>query len=350
MDPRSANSQVPPSRSERGADGTMPVATDLSVAIGSLRLANPVMPASGCFGPQLATVIDLNQLGALVTKTIFLDRRAGNPAHRLDETFHGMLNSVGIPSPGLRGFLDSILPQYLMWSPPTIVSLGGLSVEEYWDLAEQLAEAPESAAIAAYELNVSCPNLEKSGLEIGAEPRAVEQVVRGVVDRVDVPVIAKLTPNVTSISDLAVAAEAGGAAAITVANTFVGMTIDPMTRTPVIGNVVGGVSGPAMKPLALRLAWAAARSVSIPVIGCGGVATGSDALEYLIAGSVAVQVGTATFTRADSMLRVLSELRGLLIEHGVRSVDEIVGTLREPGALSRGDEPTWGHPSAANTA
>lgn len=322
---------------------------DLSVRLGSLRLRNPVMPASGCFGPQLAPLVDLNQLGALVTKTVFADRRAGNPAHRLDETPHGMLNSVGIPSPGIDAFLADVLPRYLAWSPPTVVSLGGLMVEEYWHLAEHLAAADPQRRIGAFELNVSCPNLEEGGLEIGSDPRLVERVTRGVVERSHVPVIVKLTPNVTSIAEIALAAESGGATALTVANTFVGMTIDVRARTPVLGNGVGGLSGPAVHPLILRLAWTTARAVHIPVIGCGGIASGHDAIAFLIAGASAVQVGTATFTRPDAMLRILAELAALLDDLGARSVSEIVGSVRTESRPPPQPELTFAHDPPAAT-
>ncbi len=298
---------------------------DLGTSLGGLELANPVMPASGCFGPELAPLIDLNRLGALVTKTVFRDARSGNPAHRLWETPSGMLNSVGIPSKGIGYFLGETLPQYLRWKPPTIVSLGGLAVSEYWDLADRVRDVQ---GIAALELNVSCPNLEAGGLEIGAEPRQVEQVVRGVVDRVRVPVISKLTPNITSIADIARASQAGGASALTVANTFVGMAIDLRSRRPVLGNGLGGLSGPAIKPLALRMVWTVARSVSIPVIGCGGIATARDVLEFMLAGASAVQVGTATFTRPDALILILDDLITLLRELDVVGVREIIGTLQ----------------------
>jgi dihydroorotate dehydrogenase (NAD+) catalytic subunit len=298
---------------------------DLSVDLGSLRLANPVMPASGCFGPQLGQLIDLNRLGALVTKTIFLDSRSGNPAHRLAETEAGMLNSVGNPSPGAAAFLDNVLPRYTAWAPPVIVSVGGLAVSEYGELAARLRDIP---GIAALEVNVSCPNLEAGGLEIGANPKLVETVVRSVVNQSRVPVIAKLTPNITSIADIAIASEAGGATAVTAINTPVGLTVDPETRRPTLGNVVGGLSGPAIKPIALRMVWEIHRAVSLPVIGVGGIATTLDALQFFIAGATAVQLGTVNFTRPTAMLAVIDGLAEWMDRHGVRQLGEIVGSLR----------------------
>ncbi len=300
-------------------------APDLRVRIGSLELANPVMPASGCFGPELGAIVDLNRLGAMVTKTVFAAPRSGNPAHRLGESYGGMLNSVGIPSDGAAGFVRRLLPEYREWRPPTIVSLGGLSEEEYFVAAEQLAGVE---GIAAFEVNVSCPNLEAGGHELGAVPAAVERVIRGVVSRVGVPVIAKLTPNVTSIADIARAAEAGGASAVTAINAVLGLAVDARTRQAKIGTTTGGLTGPAIKPIALRCVWQAARAVQIPVIGVGGIATVDDVIEFLLAGATAVQVGTATFTHPDTMLRIIDGLSARLAAEGVASVAELTGALK----------------------
>lgn len=306
-------------------NGAAAGAPRLGVRVGGLELANPVMPASGCFGPELGALIDLDRLGALVTKTVFFGPRSGNPAHRLAETHGGMLNSVGIPSRGVDSFVERILPAYARWRPPTIVSIGGLAVDEYFMLAERLGDLP---GVAALEVNVSCPNLEAGGIEMGANPREVERVVRGVVDRARVPVFAKLTPNVTSIVELATASEQGGAAAITAINTFVGLAIELDERRPVLGTALGGLSGPAIKPLALRMVWAVARSVSIPVIGVGGISSARDALEFLVVGARAVQVGTATFTRPNAMLTILDGMEAYLREHRIADVNELIGTLR----------------------
>ncbi|MEU4643270.1 dihydroorotate dehydrogenase [Micromonospora sp. NPDC023814] len=297
---------------------------DLSVTLGDIRLSNPVMPASGCFGPELGTLVPLDELGALVTKTVFAAVRSGNPAHRITETPDGMLNSVGIPSPGIDEFRSRVLPRYLATNVPTIISVGGLTVAEYWTATEQLA----GHGAAALEVNVSCPNLEHGGLAIGTDAATVERVVSGVVARSHVPVFVKLTPNVTSIVDIARAAERAGATAITVANTFPAMSVDAARRTAVLGNGVGGLSGPAVKPIALRLVWQAARAVGIPVIGCGGISSARDVLEFLLAGASAVQVGTANFARPYAMAEIVRELGPLLAASGTMSVSEVVGSLR----------------------
>jgi dihydroorotate dehydrogenase (NAD+) catalytic subunit len=302
----------------------LPTKPSLAVELGSLHLPNPVMPASGCFGPELGAIMNLDRLGALVTKTVFAGPRSGNPAHRLDEALGGMLNSVGIPSNGAVAFTEDLLPQYLAWSPPTIVSIGGLTVEEYFEAADRLAGVE---GIAAFEVNVSCPNLEAGGLEIGAVPETVERVIRGVVDRSPVPVIAKLTPNVTSIAAIAQAAEAGGAAALTAVNAVQGMAIDVRTRRAKIGATTAGFSGPAIKPIAIRCVWQASRAVSIPIIGVGGISSADDVIEFLLAGATAVQIGTATFTRPDTMIRIIDDLEAYLANAGIESVTELVGRL-----------------------
>jgi dihydroorotate dehydrogenase (NAD+) catalytic subunit len=297
---------------------------DLEVRLGSLTLANPVMPASGCFGPELGSLLPVRDLGAVVTKTVFADERSGNPAHRLTETGHGMLNSVGIPSPGIGRFRGETLPAYREFGVPVIASIGGLTVEEYWKVAEQLSDAP----VDAVEVNVSCPNLEHGGVAIGADAAAVERVVSGVTARVSVPVLVKLTPNVTSIAEIAGAAEQAGADALTVCNTFPGMAIDAEARMAQLGSGTGGLSGPAVKPLALRLVWQAAAAVSIPVVGCGGITTARDVAEFMLAGAAAVQVGTATFARPYAMSAIVRDLVRLCRELGVCHVRELTGGVR----------------------
>lgn len=302
---------------------------DLTVDLGELRLANPVMPASGCFGPELAPLLPFTCLGALVTKTVFPGHRAGNPAHRVTETACGMLNSVGIPSPGSDGFRSELLPRYQASGTPVVVSIGGLRVAEYFTIAEDLA--PED--VAAFEVNVSCPNLEHGGLAIGASPTHVYEVVSGVRARIGQPLFVKLTPSVTNIAEIARAAEAGGADAVTVANSFTGLAIDIATRSTALGGGAGGYTGPAIKPLALRLVRDAAVSVSIPVIGCGGITSAEDVAEFMIAGATAVQVGTATFTRPTAMADIVAELPELCRKLGVARIADLVGTVDHPALL-----------------
>ncbi|KUL55548.1 dihydroorotate oxidase catalytic subunit [Streptomyces sp. NRRL F-4489] len=308
----------------------VPAGADLGVRLGGLALANPVMPASGCFGPELGPLLPVGELGAVVTKTLFAGRRSGNPSHRLTESSHAMLNSVGIPSPGTGGFLRAVLPAYRAFGVPVVVSVGGLRVEEYWEVVEELG----GAHIDALEINVSCPNLEHGGLAIGTDPVVVERVVRGVGERTGLPLLVKLTPSVTSIGEVARAAEAAGAAAVTVCNSFPGMAVDPRGRKAVLGNGVGGLSGPAVKPLALRLVWEASRAVAIPVVGCGGIGTARDVVEFLVAGATAVQVGTATFTRPYAMAEIVRDLAVLVADLGASGVGELIGRLSTESAKS----------------
>ena len=317
---------------------------DLRTALGPLVLATPVMPASGCFGPELATIVPVGSLGAVVTKTIFSARRSGNRPHRLTETAAGVLNRIGIPSPGVATFRSEVLPRYRAIGVPVVVSIGGLRVEEYWQITEELHDE----AVDAFEVNVSCPNLERGGLTIGANPDQVGEVVAGVRARTDRPVLVKLTPNVTSVVEAARVAESVGATALTVANTFLGLAVDLRARRPVLGNAMGGLSGPAVKPLALRLVWEASRAVSVPVIGCGGISSATDAVEFLLAGASAVQVGTATFARPDTMAEMVEELPAALGLAGASSVHEVVGQLQVGNDCLADD--TLGVPGASDGA
>ncbi|WP_152345912.1 dihydroorotate dehydrogenase [Brevibacterium sp. CFH 10365] len=299
---------------------------DLGVDLGGVHLRNPVMPASGCFGPELAGVIDVDGLGAMVTKTVFDQQRAGNPAHRLTETAHGMLNSVGIPSPGSAGFRSGLLRDYQTFGTRLIVSIGGLYTDEYYDIAGALADE----TVDAFELNISCPNLEHDGLPIGASPERAHEVITGVKAILDKPLFIKLTPTVASIAEIAAACEDAGADAVVVSNSYPGLAIDIASRTSVLGNGAGGYTGPAVKPLALKLVHDAAAAVSIPVIGCGGIGTAEDVLEFLIAGAGAVQVGTATFTRPTAMNNIISKLPTVCERYGITALDEVIGSLEMP--------------------
>jgi dihydroorotate dehydrogenase (NAD+) catalytic subunit len=300
--------------------------SDLAVRIGDLVLANPIMPASGCFGPELAALLDTSQLGAVVTKTVFANARSGNPAHRLTETRDGMLNSVGIPSVGAEHFRDGLFRDYQKLGAPVVVSIGGLYIEEYWQVAEVLARE----SLAAFEVNVSCPNLEHGGLAIGTSPEVVAKVVGGVRERVAQPVFVKLTPTVVAIDDIAKAAQDAGANAITVCNSFPALAVDVQSRCSVLGNGGGGLTGPAIKPLVLRLVRDAAVAVDLPVIGCGGITSAADVAEFMIAGATAVQIGSATFTRPDAMTSIIADLEPMCQRLGVAAISSLISTLDAP--------------------
>lgn len=293
---------------------------DLSWRIGSLLLANPVIPASGCFGPELGRLIPVKELGATITKTVFAERRGGNPAHRLSEIPAGMVNSVGIPSKGPAGYLETLHPHYEALGAPVIISVGGHRPLDYAPVVAQLSDAG-----AAYELNVSCPNLDRDGTDIGADPAAVERVVRTVREVTEKPLIVKLPAMTSSISDIAQAAEAAGADALCVANSLPVLPIDPVTHRPALGNIIGGLSGPTVRPVILRLVWLAAKTVNIPVIACGGIETVDDALEYFSVGARAVQVGTANFSKPFAMVDIVRALEQRCRSLGVATTAQLVG-------------------------
>ncbi len=320
------NGVVVDSRPEPRAYEDVATRVDLSVTLGALTLANPVMPASGCFGPELAPILPMEQLGAVVTKTVFAVERAGNPAHRLTETTFGMLNSVGIPSPGSEGFRNGLLRKYQASGTHVVVSIGGLFTQEYFTIAEDLG----GEEVAAFEVNVSCPNLEHDGLPIGTSPERVAEVVSGIRRFTDRPLFVKLTPTVSSIGEIAKAAEDAGATAVTVSNSFSGLAVNIYKRASVLGSGAGGYTGPAVKPLALKLVRDAAQAVSIPVIGCGGITTAEDVAEFMIAGATAVQVGTATFTRPTAMSEIIADLEPLCHRLNVSKLSDLIGTLDTP--------------------
>ena len=299
--------------------------TDMSVQIGSLALANPVMPASGTFAEGLAEAVDLNRLGALVTKTITRELRAGNPLPRVAEVTGGMLNAIGIPSKGVPYFLTETLPFYARWTPPLVVSISAPTAEGFAQLAAEVSVP----GVAAIEANISCPNIEEDGRAFAMRPASTEAVVRELRAATALPLWVKLTPNTGEIGDVARAAEAAGADALVVANTILAMSIDLQTFRPRLGNVMGGLSGPAIKPIVLRLAYQCARAVRVPVIGCGGIMTAADAAEYMLAGAAAVQVGTATFISPHAMIEVIE---GLARFWRRRGIDAGGGAHRGAGA------------------
>jgi len=275
----------------------------------------------------MAGLVDLLRLGAIIPKTITLAPRAGNKPARTVETPAGMLNSIGLDNDGIEAFIEHHLPYLAGLGTPIVVSIAGRTREEFITLAERLDRAGGAAAI---ELNVSCPNVS-GGVDFGTDPAMCEAVVRGVREACQLPVIAKLTPNVTRIAEIAVAAEAGGADAISVINTCLGMAVDWRRRRPILGNIMGGLSGPAIKPIALRAVYQTARAVSVPVIGVGGIATIDDVMEFLVTGASAVQVGTANFYRPAATMEILDQLPGAIRQLGATSAREVVGVLAIDG-------------------
>ena len=308
-------------------DPVIPTAPDLRVDLGPLSLANPVMTASGTFGygAEFSALVDLRRLGAIVVKGISLAPRPGNPPPRIVETACGMLNAIGLENVGLKRFVSDKMPWLRTLRSPVIVNILGDSVEEYAELAGALSAVP---GISGLEVNISCPNVKKGGVAFGTVPDMAAAVTRAVRAASDLPLIVKLSPNVTDIVAMARAVADNGADAISLINTLIGMAIDVRTRRPRLANVIGGLSGPAVKPVALRMVWQVASAVRIPVIGIGGIGTAEDAIEFLLAGASAVQVGTANFYNPASSMEILSGLEAWLREQGETSVRAIIGTLR----------------------
>jgi dihydroorotate dehydrogenase (NAD+) catalytic subunit len=299
---------------------------DLSVEVAGLTLRTPVMTASGTFasGREFADFVDLSRLGALVTKGVSLEPWDGNESPRIAETASGMLNSIGLQNPGVEAFCERDLAWLAGRDVPVIVNVSGHSVGEYAAVVERLEREP---GVAAYEVNISCPNVDEGGMAFGvacAPAAAVTRAVRAVTRR---PVIMKLSPNVTDVAEIARAVEGAGADAVSLINTLLGMAIDAETRRPKLARVVGGLSGPAIKPVALRMVWHVASAVSIPVIGCGGITTGEDAVEFLLAGAAAVQVGTANFIDPTATVRVTDGIASYCARHGVARAGDLVGAL-----------------------
>jgi dihydroorotate dehydrogenase (NAD+) catalytic subunit len=288
-----------------------------------LALANPVMPASGTFanGLEYARIFDIQRLGAIVSKAITLRPRRGNVQPRLAETPAGMINSIGLQNIGLDAIVRDVAPLWAAWRVPVIANIAGESVADYVELARRLDGTP---GVSGIEMNISCPNVE-SGLEFGTDPRAAAELTAAVRRKTDLPLIVKLTPNVTSVVAIASAVADAGADALTLINTFPAMRIDVHTRRPALGWGSGGLSGPALKPIALRMVYQVASALDIPVIGCGGILTGEDAVEFIMAGASAVQVGTATFLNPRAPLDVIEGIEAFLRAEGIEDLREIVG-------------------------
>jgi dihydroorotate dehydrogenase (NAD+) catalytic subunit len=296
---------------------------DLSVRIGSLTLANPVMPASGTFAEGLDRVMDFNRLGAFVTKTITRELRAGNPLPRVVERAGGLINSIGIPSKGVPYFLDHTLPYYAGYKPPLVVSISAPTAEDFAQLAAEMSVP----GVDAIEANISCPNIEEDGKAFAMRASSTEAVVRMLRAATSLPLWVKLTPNTGELPEVARAAELAGADALVVANTILAMAIDLQTFKPCLGNIMGGLSGPAIKPIVLRQVYQCARAVKIPVIGCGGISTTEDAVEYMLAGAAAVQVGTASFVQPAAMTTIIDGLLRFCEHRDIPRIADLIGAV-----------------------
>src|SRR5437867_6343428 len=299
---------------------------DLSVRIGSLTLHNPVIAASGCFGygVEYAEVVDLASLGGVAVKGLFLAERDGHPAPRIVETPAGMLNAIGLQGIGVHRFIDEKLPELRARHATVIVNICGTTLDEYVELARILSDAD---GVAALELNISCPNIKEGGITFGCSLNGTFDVVSAVRKVTRLPVIPKLTPNVTDVASFARASEEAGADAVSLVNTFLAMAIDIETRRPKLSNIVGGLSGPAIRPIAVRMVYECRRAVKIPVIGMGGIATADDVLEFMIAGATAVQVGTANFVDPFLWTKLLDGIRAYMMRHEITRLTELTGTL-----------------------
>ena len=299
----------------------------LAVKIAGIDMKTPVMTASGTFGFGLeySDYIDVNQLGALVVKGTTLRPRSGNSGRRIAETPAGMLNAIGLENPGVEEFLSNTLPKLAGYDVPVIVNIAGNTVEEYGELASCLSVP----GVSAIEINISCPNVKQGGIAFGTDCPSATAVVRAVRDNTSLPVIVKLSPNVTDIVVMAQAVEAAGADAVSLINTLLGMAIDIDSWRPVLGNVVGGLSGPAVKPVALRMVWQVARAVKCPVIGMGGIMTAQDAIEFLLAGASAVAVGTANFVNPRACSEIAAGIQDYLVERGLKDVSQLVGRVND---------------------
>jgi dihydroorotate dehydrogenase (NAD+) catalytic subunit len=299
----------------------------LNIDLAGIEMKNPVMVASGTFGygEEYSQFLDLRELGAIVVKSISLLPRAGNQPPRIAETPAGMLNAIGLQNVGLERFTADKMPFLRDLGIPIIVSIAGEDLSEYVKLAENLSDVE---GVAGLEVNISCPNVSKGGMSFGADPSVTSGLVQAIRAATELPLIVKLTPNVTDIAEIATAAAESGADALSLINTLLGMAIDIHTRQPKLANITGGLSGPAIRPVAVRMVWQAARVVDLPIIGMGGIMTAEDALEFLIAGARAVSVGTANFVNPLAALEIISGIEDFMVRNEIRDVNDLVGSLR----------------------
>ena len=299
---------------------------DLSIEIGKLKLKNPVLTASGTFGygEEFADFIDLNRLGGIVVKGTTLHRREGNPYPRMAETPSGMLNAVGLQNKGVDHFIEEIYPRISHLDTNIIVNVSGSSIDDYVAVCEKLNPLDK---VAAVEINISCPNVKQGGMGFGTTCSGAESVTRAVRKAYDGTMIVKLTPNVTDITEIARAAEAAGADALSLTNTFLGMAIDVEKRRPMLSTITGGLSGPCIRPIAVRMVWQVAQAVKVPVVGLGGIMNGRDAIEFLLAGASAVQIGTANFVDPQVTIKTIDFIEDYLKRHHFSAVSQLIGAI-----------------------
>lgn len=299
---------------------------DLSVEIGKLKLKNPIMTASGTFGygEEFADFIDLNRLGGIIVKGTTLHHREGNPYPRMAETPSGMLNAVGLQNKGVDYFIEHIYPRIKDLDTRVIVNVSGSCIDDYVAVCEKLSPLDK---VAAVEINISCPNVKQGGMGFGTTCSGAESVTSAVRKAYDGTMIVKLTPNVTDITEIAHAVEAAGADAVSLTNTFLGMAIDVEKRKPMLSTITGGLSGPCIRPIAVRMVWQVANAVKVPVVGLGGIASGRDAIEFLLAGATAVQIGTANFVDPQVTVKAIDYIEDYLKRHQIASVRELIGGM-----------------------
>lgn len=303
---------------------------DISVKIGKLELKNPVMVASGTFGygQEFEQLLDLSQLGAIVTKSITLKPRLGNPPPRIVETSAGMLNAIGLQNDGLEDFIKNKIPYLSTIDSPIIVSIAGNKINDYEELTKKLSDLKE---VSALEVNLSCPNVEKSNLEFSKDPKLTFKVISQIRKTTKLTLITKLTPNVTDISLTAKAAKEAGSDAVSLVNTFLGIAVDIKTKKPKLANITGGLSGPCIKPLALRMVWEVRQKVRIPIIGMGGIMNAEDALEFILCGATAVSVGTANFINPKVSLEIIEGIKNYLAQNKIKDIKSLIGALKTDG-------------------
>lgn len=299
---------------------------DLKVKIHDLELSNPVLTASGTFGygEEFDDFIDVNRLGGIIVKGTTASKREGNPYPRMVETPSGMLNAVGLQNKGVDNFISDIYPRIKNYKTKIIVNVSGSTISEYVEVSEKINEL---LSIPAIELNISCPNVKEGGMAFGTSCQAASEVIKAVRKVYKKTLIVKLSPNVTDISEIAVAAENSGADSISLINTLLGMAIDAEKRKPILSTITGGLSGPAIKPIAIRMVWQVAKAVKIPVIGLGGIMNSADAIEFILAGATAIQIGTSNFIDPQISIKIIDGIEKYLNHHKINSINELIGSL-----------------------